>query len=156
MSNPSYIDKALKRVQDGERRAYMRLRTHLGLSPLPSRPSASASASASSTATVAPIEAPPPIPARNPTRGHHYTGSHIDAASSKFSPNEVAKQEQRAPRTSNVAEKRRTGRDEETEASYADDKESSDAKEKSDAIMDHLSDAIGQALHDWKDTTNHK
>lgn len=154
MSNPSYIDKALKRVQDGERRAYMRLRTHLGLSPLPSRPSTSASAS--STATVVPIEAPPPIPARNPARGHHYTGSHIDAASGKVSPNEVAKQEQRALHTSNVAEKRSNGRNEVTEASYADHKKSSDAKEKSDAMMDDLSDAIGQALSEWKDASNHE
>lgn len=154
MPNPSYIDKALKRVQDGERRAYMRLRTHLGLSPLPSRPSASASAS--SPVTVVPIEAPPPIPARNPARGHHYTGSHIDVASSEFPLKEVAKQEQRVPHTSNVAEKRSNSRDEETETSYADDKKSSNAKEKSDAMMDDLSDAIGQALYEWKDASNHK
>lgn len=152
MSNPSYLDKSLKRVQDGEKRAYMRLRTHLGLSPLPSSPSASTSISSAAT----PIEAPPPVPARNPARGHHYAGSHIDAASCNFPLNETAKQEQKAQPRSDVAEKRSNGRDEETEASCADHKKTVDAKEKSDAIMDDLSDAIGQALDEWKDASNHK
>ncbi|PON24872.1 hypothetical protein TGAM01_v206380 [Trichoderma gamsii] len=142
MSNPSYIDKALKRVQDGERRAYMRLRTHLGLSPLPSRPSAPAPA----LSAAMPVEAPPPILARNLARGQHYTGNHDDAASCNVPLNEAA----------NVAEKRTTSRDKEAQASRADYKENVDAKEKSNAIMDDLSDAIGQALDEWKDASNHK
>lgn len=142
MSNPSYIDKALKRVQDGERRAYMRLRTHLGLSPLPSRPSAPAPASSAAM----PVEAPPPIPVRNPARGHHYTGNHDDAASCNVPLNEAA----------NVAEKRITSRNKEAQASCADYRKDVDARENPHAIMDDLSDAIGQALDEWKDASNHK
>lgn len=118
----------------------MRLRTHLGLSPLPSRPSASASSAPIS------IEASPPIPARNPARGHHYTGNHNDVASCNFPLNEAA----------NVAENRTTSRDKEAEASCAVREKDVDAKEKSNAIMDDLSDAIGQALDEWKDASNHK
>ncbi|UKZ71483.1 uncharacterized protein TrAtP1_012436 [Trichoderma atroviride] len=153
MSDPSYIDKALKQVQDGERRAYMRLRIHLGLSPLPNRPPAPVSTSASSAAI--PVEAPP-IPVRNPGRGHHYTGSHGDAASCNFPLHEAAKQKQKAQRRSNVAEKPSTSRDKEAQGPCASHEKDVDAKEKSDAIMDDLSDAIGQALDEWKDASNHK
>lgn len=153
MSDPSYIDKALKQVQDGERRAYMCLRTHLGLSPLPNTPPASVSTSASSAAM--PVETLP-IPARNPGRGHHYTGSHSDAASCKIPLHEAEKQKQKAQPRSNAAEKRSTSRDKETQGPCASHEKDVDAKEKSDAIMDDLSDAIGQALDEWKDASNHK
>ncbi|KAL7923461.1 hypothetical protein ACQKWADRAFT_49972 [Trichoderma austrokoningii] len=145
MPNQSYIDKALKRVQDGERRAYMRLRTHLGLSPLPSRPS---------TSTAIPVETPPPIPARSPARGDHYTGNYSYAEPRNLPLNEVAEQEQKVQCSSNVVVKSTSGHGKEKEASCANSEKSVGTEQKSGVLMDDLSDAIGQAMAEWKDTSN--
>lgn len=45
--------------------------------------------------------------------------------------------------------------DEETEAPYADHERGIDTEKKSDAMMDDLSNAIGLALDEWKDASNH-
>jgi hypothetical protein len=152
MSSSSYIDKALRQVQDGERRAYTRLRTHLGLSSLPNKQSASVSA----PSAAIPIDAAPPIPACNPARGHHYTGSHSDAASRSSPPDDSAKQEQKEAHNSKTAEKSSSaGRNEETPISYAEREKDIDTEKESNVTMDDLSDAIGQALDEWKDASNH-
>ncbi|PTB36400.1 hypothetical protein M441DRAFT_51136 [Trichoderma asperellum CBS 433.97] len=149
MSNSSHIDKELEQVQGREKRAYTHLYTQLGLNPLPDRPSASTS--------LAGGAAPPPIPPRNPARGEHYKCNRADIVSCNLPQNEVVKQEQeqQAQHNSMAAEKADHGRAEETEASCADYGGDIDTEKKSNVIINDLSNAIGLALDEWKDVSNH-
>ncbi|KAH8121114.1 hypothetical protein FP744_10002759 [Trichoderma asperellum] len=147
MSNSSHIDKELEQVQRREKRAYMHLYMQLGLNPLPDGPSASTSLSGGA--------APPPIPARNPARGDYYKCNRTDIVSCNLPQIEVVRQEQRAQHNSMAAEKGDNGCAEETEASCADYKGDIDTEKKSNVIINDLSNAIGSALDEWKDASNH-
>lgn len=54
-----------------------------------------------------------------------------------------------------LAEESRKSRNEETEASSADYEKDLDTEKKSNVMMDDLSDAIGLALDEWKNASNH-